>query len=131
MVIHNQNIIHNHKELYYMNLSEYSDKLVNGKITKLQEENQELKRQLEKAEKKKILRNPIALIITDKISKTEKQYYYKQKLMGLCLILISFIFIFSGILYDEITENTDATFLLLTIPLGLYMIFTSEKFLLK
>ena len=53
----------------------------------------------------------------------------KQKLIGLSVIGATIVAIASGLTYDEITGCNDATFALLTIPMGLAMIFTHHRWL--
>lgn len=51
--------------------------------------------------------------------KAERRYYIKQKLSGLIMAVIGII---TPILLDG-----DATFLLIALPLGIYLLFTKEK----
>ena len=51
--------------------------------------------------------------------KAERTYYIKQKLSGLALASI-------GIIIPFINDG-DATFSLIALPLGIYLIFTKEK----
>lgn len=52
--------------------------------------------------------------------------YAIQKSMGAALIILSIWAVTSGLMYDPVVKMNDGTFLLITIPLGLFMIFTKE-----
>lgn len=54
-----------------------------------------------------------------------KQYII-QRIFGLLLVVGSVIAVASGWTYDVCTQSKDGTILFITIPLGLYMIFTKE-----
>lgn len=51
--------------------------------------------------------------------KAERRYYIKQKLSGLTVVAIGII--------TPITCNGDATFSLIALPLGIWLLFTKEK----
>lgn len=53
--------------------------------------------------------------------------YLIQKTIGIMIIALSIWVVTSGLMYDPITGINDGTFLLITIPLGLFMIFTREE----
>ena len=54
--------------------------------------------------------------------KAERTYYIKQKLSGLTMAAIGII--------TPILLNGDATFSLIALPLGIYLIFTKEKIMM-
>lgn len=56
---------------------------------------------------------------------TLKQYAI-QRITGFILAAGSIAMVAAGWTYDVYTQSKDATILLLTVPLGLYMIFTKE-----
>ena len=54
--------------------------------------------------------------------RAETIYYMKQKLSGLAMVAIGII--------TPILLNGDATFSLIALPLGIYLIFTKEKIMI-
>lgn len=52
----------------------------------------------------------------------------KQRLMGIALVLISALILILAAI-GETPDEQDATIVLLTLPLGLYMIFTKDYIL--
>ena len=57
-------------------------------------------------------------------------YFVKQKLIGLLLIGISIWLCCFDWLYDPITQTNDCTFLFITIPLGLMLLFSKERWII-
>lgn len=51
-----------------------------------------------------------------------KKYFIKQKILGICLVIFSVIAV-------VMMENHEATFAVITIPLGLVLIFTKDRVL--
>ena len=49
-----------------------------------------------------------------------------QKLMGIVLLIMGAIVLFTDIAYDPITQTKDGTTLLFFVPLGLYLLFTNK-----
>lgn len=54
-------------------------------------------------------------------------YFFKQKIIGILFILATVLIYYSGIFYDPKTQGMDCTFSLITIPIGLFLIFTKDK----
>ena len=51
-----------------------------------------------------------------------KRYFIKQKLLGLCMIIFS-------VIVAMMMENREATFAVITIPVGLVLMFSKRKLL--
>jgi hypothetical protein len=52
--------------------------------------------------------------------------YALQRIIGVAIIMLSIAAVYFGWTYDATTGMNDGTFLILTIPLGLYVTFTRE-----
>ena len=81
-------------------------------------------------ERAKILREIRERKLAIMKEKRERLYILKQyaiqRVMGFILAAGSIAIVAAGWTYDVYTQSKDATILLLTVPLGLYMIFTKE-----
>lgn len=58
----------------------------------------------------------------------EKFYFLKQKFIGVVTIVGTIVVCNSGLLYNEEIQGNDWTIALLSIPFGLILIFTKEKY---
>lgn len=58
----------------------------------------------------------------------EKFYFLKQKFIGALTIVGTIVVCNSGLLYNEEIQGNDWTIALLSIPFGLILIFTKEKY---
>lgn len=58
----------------------------------------------------------------------EKFYFLKQKFIGVVTIVGTIVVCNSGWLYNEEIQGNDWTIVLLSIPFGLILIFTKEKY---
>ena len=77
---------------------------------------------------REILREEARQTILDRRKKEEEKkerffYFLKQKMMGIALIIISILI--------PIVNNGDATASLITLPLGLFLLFTKEEVIYK
>ena len=57
---------------------------------------------------------------------TKRNALLIQKLMGIVLLVMGAIVLFTDIAYDPITQTKDGTTLLFFVPLGLYLLITKE-----
>jgi hypothetical protein len=57
---------------------------------------------------------------------TKRNALLIQKLMGIVLLVMGAIVLFTDIAYDPITQTKDGTTLLFFVPLGLYLLFTKQ-----
>ena len=53
--------------------------------------------------------------------------YCIQKLVGIFLIVLSIVALKAGWFYEPTIDGNDGTFLLITIPVSLYFIFTKDR----
>lgn len=81
-------------------------------------------------ERAKILREIRERKLAIMKEKRERLYILKQyaiqRAMGFILAAGSIAVVAAGWTYDVYTQSKDATILLITVPLGLYMVFTKE-----
>ena len=62
-----------------------------------------------------------------RVERRERMIKYAiQKTIGVAIVALSIWVATSGLMYDPTTGLNDGTFMLITIPLGLFMIFTKE-----
>lgn len=101
----------NNKHWYYMNLEEHDAEVIHAERERIRKIKYEMKMRKE-AERQVKLENFI--------------YFAKQKLFGLGFIIVSLILVKSGLMYDIDTGLNDGTFLIITIPLGLFLLFTKN-----
>jgi len=52
-----------------------------------------------------------------------------QKIIGIFMIVIPIIMLKFGLFYEPTINSNDGTFLLLTVPIGLYMMFTKHNYI--
>lgn len=62
------------------------------------------------------------------VNMKEKFYFLKQKFIGVVTIIGTIVICNSGLLYNEEIQGNDWTIALLSIPFGLILIFTKEKY---
>lgn len=53
-------------------------------------------------------------------------YFAKQKFIGIMFVVVSVVLVKSGLMYDAVTGMNDGTFLVFTIPFGLFLTFTKS-----
>lgn len=99
------------KRWYYMDLEEHDAEVIRAERERVRKVKYEMRMRKE-AERQAKLENFI--------------YFVKQKLLGLGFIIISFILMKSGLMYDATTGVNDGTFLIFTIPLGLFLLFSKS-----
>lgn len=62
-----------------------------------------------------------------RVERRERMIKYAiQKTIGVAIVALSIWAATSGLMYDPTTGLNDGTFMFITIPLGLFMIFTKE-----
>lgn len=74
-------------------------------------------------------RNSIVVYRKEEVrKKRERLYFLKQKVVGLFLIIITILLCNSNLMYDITTGKNDWTIALITIPIGLILLFSKEKY---
>lgn len=107
---------HSHQRWHYVDMEKHDREVIRKEHLRQREYRRQKRMQYER-ERREILRNII--------------YFVKQKLIGLTFVVVSIWLISSGIMYDSAIQRNDCTFALITIPLGLFLIFTKEKVLFE
>lgn len=100
---------------YYVDMQEHDAAVVRRERERVREVRRKRERQL-RYERQKWLENFL--------------YFVKQKLIGLLFIGISVWMCCSGIMYDAVTQTNDCTFLFVTVPIGLMLLFSKERWII-
>ena len=101
-----------HQRWHYVDMKEHDAEVIRREHMRQREYRRQRQMQRER-ERKEALRNIL--------------YFAKQKLIGLAFVAVSLWLIFSGIMYDPMVGENDCTFALITIPIGLILMFSKNR----
>lgn len=105
-----QNI--NNKRWHYIDLEEHDAEVIRAERERVY--NAKRKRKMKKE-------------IERQVKLENFMYFAKQKFIGIIFLVISVVLVKSGLMYDAVTGMNDGTFLMFTVPLGLFLAFTKNR----